>query len=176
MIYAFVHGDPGVFAEASYYLTRPCVYIQLDKDDVNTRAKKDEIVKFGFAHRITGLQGTCRQIQLETEHFKPLWKNIGGSSKALTGVFDQPNPFEYVRCIIIYLEVGDIVHDREQVHLSEELLNLLVHLAYFRYLEIVRLHRHESASDQEGELVVNDIWNLLKMDTWVQPHFELKLT
>ncbi|KAJ4409127.1 hypothetical protein N0V91_002945 [Didymella pomorum] len=129
MIYAFVHGDPGVFAEASYYLTRPCVYIQLDEDDVNTRAKKDEIVKFGFAHRITGLQGTCRQIQLETEHFNPLWKNIGGSSEALTSVFDQPNPFE-----------------------------------------------HESASDQEGELVVNDIWNLLKMDTWVQPHFELKLT
>ncbi|KAF3050313.1 hypothetical protein E8E11_010520 [Didymella keratinophila] len=96
MIYEFVYGDPGVFAEASENLTRPHVYIQLDEDDVNTGARKNELVQFGSAHRITGLQDTCRQIRLETEHFNPLWKAIGGSSEALLCVFDQPNPFEYL--------------------------------------------------------------------------------
>jgi hypothetical protein len=72
MIYAFVYGDPGVFAEASEELARPHVHIQLEGDDVNTGARKDELVRFGSAHRITGLQDTCRQIRLETEDFNPL--------------------------------------------------------------------------------------------------------
>lgn len=79
MIYAFVYRDAGVFTEASKELLRPLTLIELDGDDGNTGASKDELVKFGYAHRIAGLQDTCRQIRLETKHFNPLWKAICGS-------------------------------------------------------------------------------------------------
>jgi hypothetical protein len=173
MIYAFVYGDPGVFAEASEELARPHVHIQLEGDDVNTGARKDELVKFGSAHRITGLQDTGRQIRLETEDFNPLWKAIAGSSEALFRVFDQPNPFEYVRYITICMEQGDIVHERGEVNLSERFINLLVHFTCFRYLEAVRLNGCISSFDLEEKDIFNKIWDLLQMGAWVKLHFEL---
>jgi len=165
MIYAFVYGDPGVFAEVREDLKRPNVYIQLDEDDMHTGARKDELVKFGSAHRITGLQDICRQLRLETEDSNPLWKAIAGSSEALFRVFDQPNAFEYVRCIIICLEHGDIIHEQGRLKLPEEHINLLVHLTCFRYLEAVRLLGCISSSDLEEKQVFNEVWGILQMGT-----------
>lgn len=172
MIYAFVYGNLGVFAEACEHLERPKVFIELD-DDVDASTRKGELVKYGSAHRITGLQDTCRQIRLETEDFNPLWKAIRGTSEALIRVFDQPNPFEFVRAVTIHLEPEDITTEQGKVSLSEKLQCLLVHLACLRYLKLVSLPECNFTSGLEEKEAFDGIWNLLAMGPCIRSDFEL---
>ncbi|KAF3046379.1 hypothetical protein E8E12_006291 [Didymella heteroderae] len=173
MIYTYVYGDTAVIAEAREDLMRPAIHIQLDDDDVDAGTEQGELVKFCSPHWITGLQDTCRQIRQETEDFNPLWKVLYGTSGALFRVFDQPNPFEYLRIITISLRLGDTVYEQGKFSLSEGFMCLLIRLACLRYLKEVKVHGCISFFDLEEKEAFENIWELLKMGTWIQPDFRV---
>ncbi|KAF1932132.1 uncharacterized protein M421DRAFT_402953 [Didymella exigua CBS 183.55] len=134
MIYMYVYGDFGVFAEAKDNLARPTMLIELD--DVNADdTEKGELVKFGSSYRITGLHHTCRQLRRETEDSNPLWKVIHGTSQALLRIFHQPNPFESLRIVNISLGLGDTVYAHGGFGLSSGFTYLLSHLVGLRFLK-----------------------------------------
>lgn len=171
MVYMYTYGDFGVIAEARDDLARPEILIEIDDDDAD--ADKGELVKFRSPHRITGLHDTCRQIRQETEDFNPLWKVINGTSGSLLRVFDQPNPFEYLRIVTIYLGLGDTVFERRHFDLSENLACLVCYLVCLRYLKEVRVYGCISFFELEEKAAFFKIWMLLRMGTWFDQDFRI---
>lgn len=173
MVYTCVYGDTAVIAVARDNLTRPDIFIEIDDDDIDAGVEKGELVKFRSPYRITGLQDTCRQIRAETEDFNPLWKVLHGSSGALFRVFDQPNPFEYLRIVTISLELGDTVYEQRKFSLSEGLCCLLLCLVRLRYLKEVRVYGCISFFGLEEKAAFDYIWEILKMGPWIQEDFRV---